>query len=164
MFICFNLLPKLDPPAVPVRYLYNLCSHTSSLLIPDPMSGRLGFSLWRRNLPPLFIPQLLSVLQLTRVTLLQVYIASRCLPRLDSVLLISCHFSISIYILSDQLLNTLVFVKCLPPKICSSVRRVSPRQPDPLRRCFRGRCCTSAPQFGTLMVFCGSHRAPFGSH
>ena len=27
-----------------------------------------------------------------------------------------------------------------------------------------GRCCTSAPQFGTLMVFCGSHRAPFGSH
>ena len=27
-----------------------------------------------------------------------------------------------------------------------------------------GQCCTSAPQFGTLMVFCGSHRAPFGSH
>ena len=100
MFICVNLLPKLDPPAVPVRYLYNLCSH-SSLLIPDPMSGRLGFSLWRRNLPPFFISPLLSTLRLTHVTLLQVYSASGCLPRLDSVFLISCHFSISINILSD---------------------------------------------------------------
>lgn len=100
-FICFNLLHKLDPPAVPVRYPYNLCSHTSSFMIPDRMWGRFGFSLWRRNLPPLFIPPLLSVLQLTRVTLLQVYNASGCLPRLDSVLLISFHFSISINILFD---------------------------------------------------------------
>ena len=101
MLICFKVLPKLDPPAVPVRYLYNLCSHTSSLMIPDPMWGRLGFSLWRRNLLPLCISRLLSVLQLTRVRLLQVYNASGCLPRLDSVILISCHFSISINILSD---------------------------------------------------------------
>lgn len=126
-FICFNLLHKLDPPAVPVRYPYNLCSHTSSFMIPDRMWGRFGFSLWRRNLPPLFIPPLLSVLQLTRVTLLQVYTTSRCLPRLDSVLLISCHFSISINILSDQSLDTLVFINIHPKKkkIHSSVGCVS---------------------------------------
>ena len=101
MLICFNVLPKLDPPTLPVRYPYNLCSHIFSLMIPDPMSGRSGFSLWKRNMPPLFILPLLSVLQLTHVTLLQVYNASGCLPRLDSVLLISCHFSISINTLSD---------------------------------------------------------------
>ena len=59
MFICF------DPPAVPVRYLYNLCSHTISLMIPDPVWGGLRFSLWRRNLPPFFIPPLLFTLWLT---------------------------------------------------------------------------------------------------
>ena len=34
-------------------------------------------------------------------TLLRVYNASRSLPRLDSVLLISCHFGIAVNILSD---------------------------------------------------------------
>ena len=116
MLICFNVLPKLDPPTLPVRYPYNLCSHIFSLMIPDPMSGRSGFSLWKRNMPPLFILPLLSVLQLTHVTLLHVYNASGCLPRLDSVLLISCHFSISINILSDQSLDTLVFINIHPKK------------------------------------------------
>ena len=110
MFICFSLLPKLAPPAVPVRYPYNLCLHIISIMIPNPVWGGLRFSLWRRNLPPFFIFLLLSTLRLTRVTLLQVYNASGCPPRLDSALLISCHFSISINILSDQSLDTLVFI------------------------------------------------------
>lgn len=95
MFICF------DPPAVPVRYLYNLCSHTISLMIPDPVWGGLRFSLWRRNLPPFFIPPLLFIVYTVIDTLLRVYNASGSLPRLDSVLLISCHFGITINILSE---------------------------------------------------------------
>ena len=69
MFICFNLLPKLDPPAVPVKYPYNLCLHIVSIMIPDPVWGELRFSLWGKNLPPSFIPPLLSVLRWTHVTL-----------------------------------------------------------------------------------------------
>ena len=168
MFICFSLLPKLAPPAVPVRYPYNLCLHIVSIMIPDPVWGGLRFSLWRRNLPPFFIFPLLSTLQLTRVTLLQVYTTSRCLPRLDSVLLISCHFSISINILSDQSLDTLVFINIHPKKKKKkkSILQwdVSPRQPDPLRRWFRRTVLHLCSPTGNLMEFCGSHRAPSGSH
>lgn len=43
MLIGFNLLPKLHPPAAPVRYSYNLCPHAArdSLTIPDPAWGKI---------------------------------------------------------------------------------------------------------------------------
>ena len=165
MSICFSFLPKLAPPAVPVRYPYNLCLHTVSIMIPHPVWGGLRFSLWRRNLPPFFISPLLSTLRLTHVTLLQVYSASGCLPRLDSVFLISCHFSISINILSDQSLDTLVLINIHPiPKNSILQWDVSPRQPDPLRRWFKRTVLHLCSPTGNLMAFCGSHRAPSGSH